>query len=129
MHAHDVQSPLQGIWLGGNLLTRLPQHIGNFPALNTLSAPGNVLTEVPATLEGLTTLQQLVLSGNELAALPAGISALGEPQIDEGRAAWFKSGGMLQAVPGGIAVRWCADTADALLAIACIIACLHVFCL
>lgn len=68
---------LQGIWLGGNLLPRLPANIGNLQALNTLSAPGNVLAELPASLGRLSALQTLALAGNQLAALPPGVSSLG----------------------------------------------------
>lgn len=89
MHAHEVQPSMQGIWLGGNLLTRLPQNVGDFPVLNTLSAPGNVLREVPEALGRLTALQQLVLSGNQLTALPSGVSALSAlypcPRCSSGR--------------------------------------------
>lgn len=68
---------MQGLWLGGNLLPRLPPTLGGLSALTSLSAPGNVLTELPASLGALSALQTLALAGNALTALPAALTRLG----------------------------------------------------
>lgn len=130
-HAHEVHPTFQGIWLGGNLLTRLPQNIGDFPALNTLSAPGNVLSDVPEALERLTTLQQLVLSGNQLTALPSGISALGASQdrrrnFSGSLRKLEVTGGMLQAMPDNVTGLDVLTQPALCCALACTIPCPHV---
>lgn len=40
----------QGLWLHGNLLTRLPDSIGQLASLRSLSLSGNCLRELPATI-------------------------------------------------------------------------------
>jgi Leucine-rich repeat (LRR) protein len=44
---------LQGLWLHGNVLTSLPDSIGQLASLQTLSLSGNCLTQLPATIGAL----------------------------------------------------------------------------
>lgn len=44
---------LQGLWLHGNLLERLPESIGQLASLRTLSLSGNCLPELPANVGAL----------------------------------------------------------------------------
>lgn len=43
----------QGLWLGGNLLARLPESLGRLTALRTLGLSGNRLAELPASTNSL----------------------------------------------------------------------------
>ena len=67
----------QGLWVHGNLLTKLPDSIGALSSLQALSAVGNQLTALPDSIGSLQSLTSLELAGNKLAELPESIGNLG----------------------------------------------------
>ena len=88
----------------GNLLTSLPESIGDLSALKALSAVGNQITALPQSIGNLQSLTSLELAGNKLEQLPETIGNLGE------RAHVINhQSGMLPAYwtwPGTIRARW-----------------------
>eukprot|EP01043_Picozoa_sp_COSAG02_P008660 COSAG02_NODE_281_length_25776_cov_37.797998_18_plen_567_part_00 len=67
---------LQGLNLGGNQLTTLPESIGQLSTLQKLSLDGNQLTTLPESIGQLSTLQKLYMYGNQLTTLPESIGQL-----------------------------------------------------
>lgn len=60
---------LQTFWLDGNLLTSLPEEMGNLQQLSCLGLSFNNFCELPAICEKLVTLDKLALAGNLLETL------------------------------------------------------------
>lgn len=69
---------LQEVYLHGNLLTRLPEELGQLEELEKLSVSGNRLTELPKSLSHLVSLKELTAAGNMLEEVPETLSALGQ---------------------------------------------------
>ena len=74
---------LQGLWLHGNVLTELPQDLGNLVSLETVSLAGNRIGKLPDSVTQLTKLKDLTLSGNLLKDLPSSIGGLGKSLVSK----------------------------------------------
>ena len=57
---------IQGIWAHGNLITALPEHIGNLSNLHTISLACNRLEVLHKTISALENLKDFALQGNKL---------------------------------------------------------------
>ena len=64
------------LWLSGNSLTTLPHTIGGMTSLVTIHANNNRISELPVEIGSLIYLEELWLIGNELGALPSTIGDL-----------------------------------------------------
>ena len=73
----ELSTHAQGLWVHGNLLTRLPDSIGALSSLQALSAVGNQLTALPDSIGSLQSLTSLELAGNNLTELPESVGNLG----------------------------------------------------
>ena len=69
---------LQGLWVHGNLLSSLPDNLGQLTSLRTLQLVGNRLQALPESISALTQLTDLGLAGNQLTAAPAVLGKLSE---------------------------------------------------
>lgn len=71
---------------GGNLITEIPETIGQLADLEMLSLYGNRITEVPTAIGELKNLKTLYLDSNRISVLPdemGGLTALEELYLDE----------------------------------------------
>ena len=73
---------LQGLWVHGNLLSSLPNTLGQLTSLRTLQLVGNRLQALPESISALTQLTDLALAGNQLTAAPAALGNLSELAAD-----------------------------------------------
>lgn len=64
------------LYLGGNLLQRLPRSLGELVNLEALHLNDNLLDQLPNELQNLSSLKTLSLHGNQLASLPSHIMHL-----------------------------------------------------
>lgn len=67
---------LKTLHLGANLLTSLPNEIGQLTALNSLILPNNQLTALPETVSQLVSLDDIFLRQNHLTSLPTALNHL-----------------------------------------------------
>ena len=72
--------PVTTRWLilTDNLISKLPQSIGQLPKLQKLMLAGNQLTQIPESIQNCRNLQLLRISANQLTQLPDAIFALPE---------------------------------------------------
>lgn len=66
-------SSLQTLCLDGNLLTSLPDELGNLQQLTSLGISFNSFSQIPEVLEKLTMLDKVVMAGNRLEILNLGV--------------------------------------------------------
>lgn len=67
---------LKGLILTDNLLSKLPDSIGQYEYLQKIMLTGNQLEYLPETMTALTRLELLRLSGNKLEQIPTWLSSL-----------------------------------------------------
>lgn len=67
---------LQVLSLGGNLLTEVPESVGNLHQLQALTLCDNLIEVLPASIARLTNLKSLLLHKNRLRHLPRDIITL-----------------------------------------------------
>lgn len=64
---------LQTLCLDGNVLTALPDELGNLQQLTSLGISFNNFSQIPEVLEKLTMLDKVVMAGNRLEILNLGV--------------------------------------------------------
>lgn len=73
---HRLPSRLQVLSLGGNLLTEVPDSVGNLQQLQALTLCDNLIEILPASIARLANLKSLLLHKNRLRHLPRNIITL-----------------------------------------------------
>lgn len=68
-----VSHSLQTLCLDGNVLTTLPDELGNLQQLTSLGISFNNFSQIPEVLEKLTMLDKVVMAGNRLEVLNLGV--------------------------------------------------------
>ena len=68
-----VSHSLQTLCLDGNVLTALPDELGNLQQLTSLGISFNNFSQIPEVLEKLTMLDKVVMAGNRLDVLNLGV--------------------------------------------------------